>query len=208
MKVKALALGIVAFLLLLIIENANATPYESLPEVQYEYYNWNDNPLSYEIIEYRGSDITQDIRVDADVGDWEFHGHTYHYRLVVTVKNNRTVEDIWPGTNTHYGFKIGIWDSETLKYIEDMRDSLYPYSNPGHYWYSSSVDGHFVPPYTSFIDIDYDYPNGKWEREYFRMGTDWYCVSQTASVPEPATLLLIGSGLAVLGLLGRKKVRR
>jgi len=71
MKVKALALGIGAFLLLLIIGNANAYPMH----VQYEYYNWYDYAFSYEILE---GDFVADggsiIRVTQEEGNWLFRG--------------------------------------------------------------------------------------------------------------------------------------
>lgn len=95
------------------------------------------------------------ISVTQEVGEWQFYGstpwsgiqyehHTFTQRLVVTVENNRPGPE-WPYTDTHYGFQLGIWDSNTLKYIEDMRDPLYDYGNPGHHWHPSSVDAHFIP---------------------------------------------------------------
>lgn len=162
--------------------SVQAADYSSPATVRYEYYNWYDNPISYQILEDNGGSI---ISVTQEVGEWAYYGsvpwsgiqyenHIFRHRLVVVVQNNRVVTDYWPYTNTHYGFRIRIWDSVRLNYIDDIRDPLYDYS-PGHHWYPSSVDGHFIPISTSFIDLDYDYPNGNWEREYFRIGINWRC---------------------------------
>jgi len=178
MKVRILAFGIIAFLYLFIIGNANAIP----TTVQYIYYNWYDNPLEYQILKgdfiENGGSIVSILQQE---GEWWFRGtpptggssqdHAFRDRLVVTVENNRPWHEDSYTYNTHYGFTIGIWDSVTLKYIEDMRDPVFDYDGDGtgSNWYPSSVDAHSNPTwYVSFIN----YQNGyaPWDREFFELG--------------------------------------
>jgi hypothetical protein len=171
---------------------AKASDYTSPEQVRYEYYNWYDNPIGWQILEgetvENGGSI---VSVVQEEGEWMQRGtppsggasedHIFRHRLVVTVKNNKPCSE-WPGTNTHHGFKIRIWDSGTLKYVDDMRDPLYDYS-PGHHWYPSSVDCHFITFCTSYYTSQGGGGDGnKYTREYFQIYINWRCVCNTLPI--------------------------
>jgi hypothetical protein len=157
--------------------------------VRYEYYNWYDNPIGWQILEgemvENGGSI---ISVVQEEDDWMQRGtpptggasenHTFRYRLVVTVQNNKEQDAIWPYCNTHHPFTIRFWDSATLKYIDDTRDPL-EYSAGT----LSSVDCDPIPFCTSYYTSQGGGGDGNlWTREYFKIYINWRFVSDTLPI--------------------------
>ena len=134
----------------------------------------------------------------------------YEYVLDLDVKNNKyTVYDISNGayTKTVYyqvnhhsnayryvsgGIQIA---SGTLNYLKALSDS--------------DVEGLSGGTHYALTGIDLGFIAGKdfTAHQTLGCGNDNLMGSGTAPVPEPATILLVGSGLALFGVMGRRKVR-
>ncbi len=175
----------------------------------------------FDFLNGNGNIKTGDIFIDVD-GSYDPDAYTMTKNGNVKVKNNFGYEyvfDLDVGNNkyTFYDISKGAY-TETVYYKGNHHSNAYRYVSGGkkiasgtlNYLsglFDSDVGGLSGGTHYALTGIDLGFIAGKdfTAHQTLGCGNDNLMGSGTAPVPEPATILLVGSGLALFGAMGRRK---
>jgi len=136
------------------------------------------------------SDLDEQAWLEAIIGDTLEHITTIDF-----VDGPKLLEDYDPG--------IGGWTYAIVKIGEgdlDGQDWLFAYLD--------MPDGTALPGLDNILTVNYAGPGNTYDDNGFMRGVSHIQFFGPQSVPEPATMLLLGSGLLGLALFGRQRFKK